>query len=126
MKNWLIKKLGGFTEAELVNHRAQAESAGSKSGYTNGFRAGIASVNNKKIGNTNNYTPGWLRKEVHRKLDLMFNHDNFGDRARYRWLQQNSMTTSHMSQMSYNELIHINKLLAKTTGEPEFPERNTQ
>lgn len=116
MKKWLIKKLGGYTHHDLTDavNRTQRASTklGYEQGYTNGHKEGFA-----KGRKALQHTPGWLRKEVHRKLDLMFENDKFGSRARYRWLKQHSLTTSHMSKMSFDELQKVNKLLSETIGE---------
>ena len=110
MKDWLIKKLGGYSQLEWSN-LCKLRDQLNKQQYDCGFADGL-----KKGKEKLKRTPGWLKQEVHRKLDLMFKKDSFSDRARYRWLKQHSLTTSHMSEMSYDELSKINKLLDETIG----------
>lgn len=57
-------------------------------------------------------SPGWLRSEIHRRLNLLFPGKEY-DRARYRWLRSHSLTTEHMSQMKYDELKLVNKKLGE-------------
>lgn len=111
MIDWLIKKLGGFTLKEVQDATSRAQKSAAKLGYDNGHKEGF-----KKGRKALEHTPGWLKKEVHRKLDLMFKKDGFSDRARYRWLKEHSLTTSHMSEMGFNELMKVNKLLDEVTG----------
>lgn len=89
-KNWLIKKLGGYTKLELTK--------ASESGFSAGMNAGI-----KKGLDKRERSPGWLRQEIHSRLNQLFPGKEF-DKARYRWLRSHTMTTSHMSEMKYEEL----------------------
>lgn len=101
LKTWIVKKLGGYTQFEYTE-QIRLHKIDKKESYDRGYSEG----NKRK-----QRTPGWLKQEVHRKLDLMFKHDNASDRARYRWLDKHSLTTSHMSKMSYEELVQTNKML---------------
>ena len=115
MKNWLIKKLGGFT----YDHLQIAVGRGQKASYAQGFKDGEYKGYQeglKKGKELKKRAPGWLKKEIHRKLDIMFPGKEF-NKARYRWLRSHSMTSSHMSKMTYTELQAVNKLLSQTLKE---------
>lgn len=80
IREYLIKKLGGFTEKEVQSKVASA-------------------VNNRK-----RYSTAWYKREIHQMLDKMFPGKEF-DRARYRFMRANTMTTEHMRTMSRKELV---------------------
>lgn len=83
----------------------------SESGYSAGYKNGYEKGKKRLMR-----TPGWLRDEIHKKLDLMFKNDNMGNKARYRWLKKHSLTTSHMSEMNMSELVKVNELLDSIIG----------
>jgi hypothetical protein len=89
----LIKELGGYTPEEMQNGRI-AE-----------YERGRAAINQER----KRYSYGWLKKEIHRKLDFIFPPSKELDHARYRWLKNNTMTTNHISAMDYDELVATNK-----------------
>lgn len=108
MKDWLIKILGGFTLDELQDSNRRVQVSSGKLGYTKGYSAGLVAGKNEELKNkTKSYS--WLKSEIHRKLDLMFPGKEF-DKARFRWLKEYT-TTSHISDMNFEELKRINELL---------------
>lgn len=106
MKTWLIKKLGGFTLEELQDSNKRVQQSAGKFGYSRGFKAGIEHEQKNK-----NKSYGWLKSEIHRKLDIMFPGKEF-NKARFRWLRDHT-TTSHIKDMNYEELTRINELLGE-------------
>lgn len=96
----LIKELGGYTPEEMQNGKV-AE-----------FDRAKETIN----GERQRYSYGWLKKEIHRKLDLLFPPSPEFNHARYRWLKTNTMTSSHISRMSWDELMATNKHLDDFTG----------
>lgn len=99
MKNFIIKMFGGFTQEELNNAVSKAQKSA--------FRDYKKTIRDN-YGIKRSY--GYLKSEIHRKLDILFPGREF-DKARYRWLRRNTMTTTHISKMDYKELKAINKKL---------------
>ena len=113
MKDRLIKLLGGYTEADMALVQ-EASQQNAKTQYDLGYKDGLEKGEKKaRSGITRSY--GWLKSEIHRKLDIMFPGKEFG-RARYRWLRRNTQRNVHISQMSYEELVETNKHLDETLG----------
>lgn len=85
--------------------RKLERTSASQKGFKAGYRAGAESERVKK---SKSYS--WLKSEIHRKLDVLFPGKEF-NKARYKWLKSNTMTTVHISDMTYEELVKTNEHL---------------
>lgn len=103
MKQWLIKLLGGYTSQELESIK------------TTEYNRGRNSVNQQR----KKYSFGWLKQQIHKNLDIIFPPSKEFDRARYRWLKENTLTTDHISKMSYDELLKTHERVVKMMGEAQ-------
>jgi len=101
--NWIIKTLGGYTAYEYKEIQTKS--------YTWGYDTGLKKGQQRKLR-----SPGWLRSEIHKRLNELFPGKEY-DHARYRWLRGHSMTTEHMAEMGIKELEIVNKELGKMLAE---------
>jgi ABC-type sulfate transport system substrate-binding protein len=98
MKDRIIKLLGGYTKKEVEQIRSYE------------YRRG-------RFDKSKNKTIPQLKKLIHQKLDIIFPPTKEFDRARYRWLRQNTLTTEHISKMGHKELKLVNNKLKKILKE---------